>query len=361
MDASHSTSRPIRIGIVGANIARGWALEAHLPAIRSVPAFTVTAVAARSQGLADEAASLFGAKRGYGRAEDLIHDTDVDVVVVTVRVQEHHAIVLSALAAGKHIYCEWPLGANLQEAQELAAAVKPGQLAVVGAQGLSAPAIRQAIDLVQGGAIGRPKVLRVYNTAAAWGPEVAARGYLQDKASGATLATIGMGHVLPAIEALIGPYLQVDARCSILTKQVRVKATGEFVERTCEDHILALGSHDSGCVSTLEVIGGRSDRTALLELVGEDGVLSISGTVAGSYQIAQLRLDASFSIDPFPAPVAPHLSGPPANLAEVYARLATDIPLGTTTLPSFTDALRITKLIDAIDKASSSGVRQFLG
>ena len=50
----------------------------------------------------------------------MLASPDIDLVVVCVRVPGHHALVMQALEAGKHVLCEWPLGANLAEAREMA-------------------------------------------------------------------------------------------------------------------------------------------------------------------------------------------------------------------------------------------------
>lgn len=351
----------IRIGLVGANPERGWARDAHLPALRRLPHYALAAVSARSQELAEAAAAAFGAPRAFGDSLALARDRAVDLVVVTVKVPEHRAVVLAALEAGKHVYCEWPLGRDLAEAREMAAAVRPQTRAVIGLQGLSAPAIRQAASLLAEGAIGRPRVLRVFATAAAWGAETTPhQAYLQDRTTGATLATIGGGHTLAAIEALVGPYVEVDGRNSILRPRVRVQGTDETVARTCADHMLVLGRHESGCVSTLEVVGGMSERPALFEVVGEGGWLRVVGTKPGTYQIPRLALEASAPVEPAPAPVAPELAGPPANIAEVYARLAQDLARGARTLPDFEAAVRLTRLLDVIEAASDTGLRQRL-
>ncbi|SEO49388.1 Gfo/Idh/MocA family protein [Trujillonella endophytica] len=350
---------PIRVGIVGANPDRGWGRDAHLPALRALPQFSIAAVSARTQEGADRAAAAFGAPRGLGDSLELARDPDVDVVVVTVKVPEHRAVVLAALAAGKHVYCEWPLGVDLAEAREMAAAVPAGVHAVIGLQGLSAPAIRQAVRLVEDGAIGTPRVLRVFATAAAWGetadPNAA---YLQDRRNGATLETIGGGHTLAAIEALVGPYVEVDARNSILRPKVPVAGTGELVDRTSADHMFVIGAHDSGCVSGLEVLGGTSTRPALFEVQGSEGWLRVVGTVPGTYQIPRLAIEASVPVPALADPVPPGLIGPPANLAEVYTRLAGDLQAGTRTLPDFAAAVRLTALLEAIDRASATGARQ---
>jgi len=350
---------PIRIGIVGANAERGWARDAHLAALRSLPAFAITAVSARTQAIANDAAAHFGAERAYIDSLELVRDPAIDIVAVTVKVPEHRAIVLAALAAGKHVYCEWPLGRDLAEAREMAAAVPAGVHVMIGLQGLFAPAIRAAAALLRDDAIGRPRVLRVFGSAAAWGADTPDFGaYLQDARNGATLETIGGGHTLALVEALVGAYVAVDARNTRFLRQVPVIGTDRHVERTCADHMLVLGQHGSGCVSTLEVIGGRPEsKAALFELEGDNGWLRVSGTVPGTCQIAPLALTASVPVT-LPAPAVPGLTGTSANVAEAWARFGQDLREGTFTVPDFATAERLTALLAAIDTASASGQRQ---
>ncbi|MFC4595743.1 Gfo/Idh/MocA family protein [Sphingobium tyrosinilyticum] len=351
---------PVRVGIVGANAQRGWARDAHLDALRSLSSlYRIAAVSARDQAQAEAAAAHFGASKAFGDSLEMVRSPDVDLVVVTVKVPEHRSVVLAALAAGKHVYCEWPLGVDLAEAEEMAAAVPEGVHAVVGLQGEQAPAVRVVGKLVRDGAIGNVQLLRAFGSAGAWGAESPPHyAYLQDRRNGATLETIGGGHTLSSLEALVGPYAQVDARNSILRKKVRVTGTDEFVDRTCADHMLVTGIHQNGCVSILEVVGGSHDRPAEFEIVGDKGWIKVTGTVPGTCQIAKLKVETSFAIDPLPEAVAPDLVGPPVNLAETYAVLARDLAEGSYSLPDFNRAVRLTRLLDAIDVASETGVRQ---
>ena len=50
----------------------------------------------------------------------LITASDIDIVSVCVRVPYHRDLVLAALAADKHVYCEWPLGRDRGQAAEMA-------------------------------------------------------------------------------------------------------------------------------------------------------------------------------------------------------------------------------------------------
>ena len=158
----------------------------------------------------------------------------------------------------------------------------------------------------------------------------------------------------------MGRYVEVDARNSTFLRQVPVTGTDRLVERTCADHMLVLGRHDSGCVSTFEVVGGRPDhRTALFELEGSKGWLRISGTVPGTCQIAPLTLEASVPV-PELEPMVPGLTGASANVAGAWARFGRDLAEGTHTVPDFAAAERLTALLGAMDRASATGKRQVL-
>ena len=157
---------------------------------------------------------------------------------------------------------------------------------------------------------------------------------------------------------MVGSYVEVDARNSTFLRQVPVQGGSDYVERTCADHMLVLGRHASGCVSTLEVVGGRPEgRTALFDLVGSQGWLRVSGTVPGTCQIAPLRIEASVPVS-VPEAIVPGLAGPSANIAEAWSRFAQDLATGTRTVPDFADAERLSGLLEAIDTASATGMRQ---
>lgn len=63
--------------------------------------------------------------------QELVAFAEIDIVTVTITVPQHLAVVKAALAAGKHVYCEAPLGNGLAEAEEMAGlARKKGVVAV---------------------------------------------------------------------------------------------------------------------------------------------------------------------------------------------------------------------------------------
>ena len=105
-------SSKIRVGIVGLSPQRGFASIAHIPALHALSDFEIAAVCTTRQESAEVAARHFGIPLAFSNAEDLARHPDVDLVTVTVKVPDHYRPVMAAIDAGKHVYCEWPLGRN---------------------------------------------------------------------------------------------------------------------------------------------------------------------------------------------------------------------------------------------------------
>jgi predicted dehydrogenase len=212
--------------------------------------------------------------------------------------------------------------------------------------------VRHAGKLVREGAIGRPLNLRVVSPTGGWGPVATPfYAYLQDRRNGATLASIAGGHTLAMVEAVVGPYREVSARNTTLRDRVRIANSDEVVERTCPDHMMILGEHDSGCVSSVEIVGGEI-APLLFQLRGTEGTLEIGGNHPGGYQCGALVVSTSTDSEPQPPQTFPGLTGPAINVAQIYAQLERDIRTGSRTVPDFETALRLHKLLDTIEASS---------
>src|SRR6202011_4642518 len=113
----------IRVGIVGATVTlggSGWGAHAHVPALHALPDYQLKAVCTAHPETAKASAEAFGAELAFSSFEDMVSHADVDLVVVSVRVPGHYDLVMQALEAGKAVFCEWPLGANVAEAEKMA-------------------------------------------------------------------------------------------------------------------------------------------------------------------------------------------------------------------------------------------------
>src|SRR5215510_6485153 len=148
----------ISVGIVGATVTQGgshWGANAHVPALKALPGYQLKAVCTSREDTAKASAAAFGAELGFHHFADMAAHKDVDVIVVCVRVPGHRELVMAGLEAGKPVICEWPLGANLAEGEEMAGLARRRALkTIVGLQARSAPAIMYARDLVREGYIG---------------------------------------------------------------------------------------------------------------------------------------------------------------------------------------------------------------
>ena len=168
-----ATNSKIRVGIVGVSPDRGFASIAHIPALRALPDFEITAVCTTRQDSADAAASHFGVPLAFCDAERLARHPDVDLVTVSVKVPDHYLPVMTAIAAGKHVYCEWPLGRSTDEAlRMLDAAERKGVRHAVGLQGQVSPAINYTKDLLTDGYVGRVLSATMIACAPNWGPTI---------------------------------------------------------------------------------------------------------------------------------------------------------------------------------------------
>src|SRR2546422_9167350 len=147
----------MRVGIVGATVTQGgshWGANAHVPALKALPRYELKAVCTAHEDPAKASAAAFGVERAFHRFSDMAAHPEVDLIVVCVRVPGHRDLVMAGLQAGKPVFCEWPLGANLAEAEDMAGVARQRSLKnIVGPQARSDPPMLYARDLIQQGYI----------------------------------------------------------------------------------------------------------------------------------------------------------------------------------------------------------------
>src|SRR3979409_2196014 len=188
------------VGIIGVNPAWGWAATAHIPALRALPNYEIRALSGRSAESARRAGEAFGVSAVFSDHQQLVTQPDIDVVAVTVKVPHHRELVLAALAAGKAVYCEWPLGRDLDDARAMAAlAAEQGAHTVVGLQARQAPEIEFVQELLRDGYVGEVMSTTMVGLSVPGDVVVKANAYMLDKTNGANLLTIAFGHSLDTL------------------------------------------------------------------------------------------------------------------------------------------------------------------
>jgi predicted dehydrogenase len=150
----------IRIGLIGA----GFVARCHIYGYHAIPAVfpdaaalpTLELVCDAGDTLAAQAAARYGFGRSTGDWRRLVADPEVDVVDICVPSNLHREVALAAIAAGKHLYAEKPVGLDAREAAEIAkAAAKAGIRHLTGYTYLRNPLVGLARKLIDEGAIGR--------------------------------------------------------------------------------------------------------------------------------------------------------------------------------------------------------------
>ncbi|MBE2276757.1 MAG: Gfo/Idh/MocA family oxidoreductase [Rhodobacteraceae bacterium] len=365
-------SSKIRVGFVGLQPGKSWAARSHIPALRLLSdRFAIMGVANTSLASAQRAAEACDIPLAFENVQAMAASPEIDMISVTVRVPYHLGLVRAAAVAGKHVYCEWPLGNGLAEGQEMARMVRDaGVLGIAGTQARVSPVIRYVRDLLRDGYVGRVLSSTVTARGRSWGPvhdDAAARGYLLDNRNGASMLTIPIGHTLAAIRDVLGDISEVAAVVDNRRKTILLPETGAMVPFDTPDQVAVQARVGDGILLTMHYRGGmpRDGQGLCWEINGTDGDLRITGLHGGTQQV-DLQLQGGQGQDgawrDLEVPVE-YTAGPwaeninPANVGRLYARMADDIRNGTRTAPTFDDAVELHRILETITRASAEGRR----
>src|SRR6266851_1124065 len=358
------------VGIIGVSPLRGWAATAHIPALRALPNYEIRALSAPSAESARAAGELFGVSTVFSDYEQLVTQPGIDVVAVTVRVPHHRQLVCAALAAGRAVYCEWPLGRDLDDARAMAAlAAGQGARTAVGLQARQAPAIEFVQELLSDGYAGEVLSTTMVGLSVPGGVVGQPNAYMLDKANGANVLTIAVGHSLDTLSYVLGEFADLSAVSDLRRPLITIEETGEQIVKTAADQIAVIGTLTSGATASIHVREAVAGGTGFLwEINGTGGTLRITADAAypeiypltvwgahGRNEPAQLAAPAALT-QKWPALTS--LEGAPAdNVGRAYAAFAADIDNGTHTVPDFADAVGRHEVIAAIERSAASGER----
>ncbi|HDZ74413.1 MAG TPA: Gfo/Idh/MocA family oxidoreductase [Aurantimonas coralicida] len=143
----------LRWGILStAKIAR----EQLMPAIGKATNGSLAAIASRDLERAQEIAATFGIPHAYGSYEDLLASPEIDAVYVPLPTAQHTDWTLKAIASGKHVLCEKPMGMAAADIDRIIAAAKDARVVVSEAFMVTYhPQWAKVRELIADGAIGR--------------------------------------------------------------------------------------------------------------------------------------------------------------------------------------------------------------
>jgi predicted dehydrogenase len=364
----------LRVGVVGVSPTRGWATTAHLPALAALPEFDTVAVASTRLEGAETVAGTFEIPHAFGDPLDLIANADVDVVAICVRAPLHYEFVKAAVEAGKHIYCEWPLAVDAEQARELAElAETEGVSNIIGMQAYQAPDARFVRDLLDEGIIGRVKAVSLVTLT----PTMAttrlteSMAYTADRRTGTNLLTTSCGHALAALSRVVGDVEEVSAYVENAQRHVTVIESGEILTSDVPGEISVSGRLRSGAVLALACHGATPAAAPrfTLRIIGSKGALVAEPAQLGyAINVSEWIVTLYRGDDPAATLTVPADEGMPAtipagparNIAALYRELALAVANGRPANPDFRAALGFHEVVEAISRAAERGGRQLL-
>ncbi len=205
-----------------------------------------------------------------------------DCVYIASPPETHLAHARAALAAGKAVFTEKPLGVDLGDSRDFVAEAA-GQRAAVNFIFASSPAVAQLRKWLDAGAIGQPTALHIETAFAHWprGWQQDAAGWLAKRAQGGFTREV-VSHFLFLTERMVGPMALMDAHvdylpgggaelaveATLLAGDITVDLTGGVGATEKDDHNLWRLEGEAGAIrlrdwSTAEILGDDGDwRTA---------------------------------------------------------------------------------------------------
>jgi len=332
---------------------------------------------------AREAQSRFGFARYTTRWRDVIEDPQVQVVNIATPNAMHFEVAAAAASAGKHIFCEKPVGRNLQETagvEDLAR--RAGVLTFVGYNYRWAPMVQYARQLIQSGKLGKITHFRGRFLAGyASNPQTVLSWRFDKESSGSGVSGDLLSHLVDMAYFMAGPLQRVVGNQETFIRQRPSAASltqsaapvahsasvtsGPLQDVTNEDYVGALvrfanGAH--GCLEVCRVIQGHKCDWSF-EVEGTQGAVSWNFERMNELQV--------FSPDGNPAHDGyTRIVSGPAHPFHARFNPATGTGLGYDDLktieahhflksiaeqrqgePGFADALRAAKVMGAIERS----------
>lgn len=201
-------SRPLGVGVIGAGVIS----QTYLENLTSFPDVNVVAVGDLLPDRARAKADEHGVAAA-GTPDDVLSNPDVDLVVNLTIPQVHVEVSSAAIAAGKHVWTEKPIGLDRDATRELLAQADAAGVRIGSAPDtLLGPAFQTAKRAIQNGVIGEPLFVQTsFQTQGPdlWHPDPA---FLFARGAGPLL---DMGpYYFSALVSLLGPIAAVTARGS---------------------------------------------------------------------------------------------------------------------------------------------------
>ena len=211
--------------------------------------------------------------------DELLSRDDIDIIHVCTPNNLHRDQVVKAAEAGKHIYCDKPLGSSYAECQDMVAALvnsSPKIVTQVALQYRFYPCTIRAKQIVDSGFLGKIYSFRAsYLHASSADPNKPLKWKLdKEKGGGGVLYDLG-SHVLDLVIFLAGPPAKIFCETHTAVAERMHPETGKMTKVETDDLALLLVRTKDGALGSVEatkIATGANDELRV-EIHGEKGAL----------------------------------------------------------------------------------------
>ncbi|MGA2035698.1 MAG: Gfo/Idh/MocA family oxidoreductase [Thermoguttaceae bacterium] len=241
----------------------------------------ITYVATAHEETAEKARRTLGAETAVTDYRAITENPHIDIVHICTPNHLHKAALLSAMRHQKHVYCDKPLVATMDEAEEIRAALPAYRgVAQMTFQNRFFPATLRAKQWIDEGGLGELLSFRAcYLHDGSANPKTPLKWKLAAGAGGGVIADLG-AHVLDLLDWLIGPLDSLQAAThTAFARRPSAEDPTQAVPVDAEDCAMLLARTRSGALGTIEFskIASGSEDEIRLELHGTRGALRFNG------------------------------------------------------------------------------------
>lgn len=272
------------VGIIGF----GFMGRTHTYAYKTIPFYygnlpfktRLVGVCSRTLEGARRAKEEFGFEIAASEPERLFERDDIHIINICTPNDSHKDLLIKALKAGKHVYCDKPMTISGNEALEVLEILQSDATAAdlttqMAFNNRFYPAVLRAKQIIDEGLIGTPISFRgCYLHSSSVDPEKPAGWRHADNSAGGGVVLDLGSHLFDMIYYLMGEYAGINVRKHVL-HGTRKDRNGKPVRVNAEDYFMAMAEMRNGAVGTLEAskiaTGVGSDQR--VEIHGDKGAV----------------------------------------------------------------------------------------
>jgi predicted dehydrogenase len=379
MGDSKLSIKQFGVGVVG----YGFIGKMHTYAYKSIPIFynpppanvRLVGVCTSRAETAQKAVDHGGYEFGTTDYHEILDRDDIDIINCCTPNHLHKAILIDAMKAGKHVYCDKPLAMNLAEAREvLDAAENVDVVHQMTFQYRFVPAIIRARQLINEGLLGEPMSFRAAYLHSGYIDPNRPMSWRLDKKRGGAGALFDLGsHVLDLVRYLLGECREIFATTQTFVKRRPVsKGSSELVDVEVDDLALIQMKMENGALGTVEasrIATGTNDELQI-EIHGREGAIRFDLMDADWLYVYDNRLEGEpfggrkgftriETVQRYPEPAA--FPGPKFRVGWVRFHIASmydflnNVASGKPSPPTLYDGFKVQEVMEAALESSDKG------